>query len=338
MKNSLPQDSPENQQQAYPTDLGETILACACKAASDPLRLKILRVMRTESYGVLELCHILNLAQSKLSHHLKVLAQAGLVATRREGNSIFYRRPLLTTENLLVNFLRTLFTSIDQLPIEPDALLRMEEIRAERARSSLEFFSKNADKFKEHQALITENSQYVANIRELVKLTGLAKTETAIEIGPGEGDYLTELATRFSQVIALDNSASMLALAKNSAANKQLTNIQFIEGEPGDAADLGLKGSLVVCNMVLHHIASPAVVFQHTRQLLVPGGFMLVAELCPHDQQWVKESCGDLWFGFEPRDLQHWAESAGLEAHQSLYLSLRNGFQVQLHLFQKSYD
>ena len=190
----------------------------------------------------------------------------------------------------------------------------------------------------EHQALITENSQYVANIRELVKLTGLDITATAIEIGPGEGEYLTELAAHFTRVIAVDNSASMLALAKNSAAKQQLNNIQFIEGEPSDAADQNIKGDLVVCNMVLHHIASPAAVFQHTRRLLLPGGFMLVAELCPHDQQWVKANCGDLWFGFEPGDLQHWAAAAGLEVRQSLYLSLRNGFQVQLHLFQNNYD
>ena len=69
------------------------------KAAADSLRLQILQVLKTESFGVLELCEIFELAQSKLSHHLKVLLNAGLVATRRDGNSIFYRRPLVLVDS-----------------------------------------------------------------------------------------------------------------------------------------------------------------------------------------------------------------------------------------------
>ena len=67
-------------------------LASLCKASADPLRLQVLRVLRKDSFGVSELCAIFDIRQPALSHHLKVLANAGLVATRREGNSIFYRR------------------------------------------------------------------------------------------------------------------------------------------------------------------------------------------------------------------------------------------------------
>jgi len=315
--------------------MNEAFLARACKAASDSLRIKILRVLRAESFGVLELCHILDLAQPKLSHHLKVLSNAGLVASRREGNSIFYRRPLLATESPLAGFNQALFSSIDQLPLESKLVERLNIIREERAQSSLEFFAKNAEKFKEHQALVTENLQYVANIRDLVKLTHLPNSATAIEIGPGEGDYLIELAIQFDQVIALDNSASMLAIAQQKAHNAHLNNVEFIHGEPLDAVARNSKGDLLVCNMVLHHIASPAEFFQHCSQLLKEDGYMLVAELCPHDQTWVKDSCGDIWLGFEPEELQHWALVTDLAPRQNLFLGLRNGFQVQLHLFQK---
>lgn len=316
------------------SDLSEELLARACKAAADPLRLKVLRVLRAESFGVLELCHVLDLAQPKISHHLKVLANAGLVATRREGNSIFYRRPLLATEGPLSSFIQSLFHSIDRLPLERKLLLQIEKIKAERSRSSLDFFTKNADKFREKQALITENSQYVANMRELVKLTALPQSATAIEIGPGEGDYLMELAQQFDRVIAIDNSNNMLALAQGQATEAKLENIRFLLGEPGEAVNQGCKGDLLVCNMVLHHIPSPASVFQHAAKLLNRGGYMIVAELCHHDQEWVKDSCGDIWLGFEPEELQHWSEAASLELCQSLFLGLRNGFQVQLHLFK----
>jgi len=326
----------DNSTETVPTSMSEAFLACACKAAADALRIKILRVLRAESFGVLELCHILDLAQPKLSHHLKVLSKAGLVATRREGNSIFYRRPLLATESPLTQFNQALFNSIDQLPLDTKMIGRLDKIREERAQSSVDFFTKNAAKFREHQALITENSQYVANIRDLVKLTQLPNSATAIEIGPGEGDYLIELAIQFGQVVALDNSASMLAIAQQKTNKAHLDNIEFIHGEPLDAVTQNIKVDLLVSNMVLHHIASPAEFFQHSSQLLKVGGYMLIAELCPHDQSWVKDSCGDIWLGFEPEELQHWAKTADLISRQNLFLGLRNGFQVQLHLFQKS--
>ncbi|MCF7982077.1 MAG: metalloregulator ArsR/SmtB family transcription factor [Pseudomonadales bacterium] len=335
MTNTLTASATDNVTDAVAMPMSESFLARACKAAADPLRLKILRVLRAESFGVLELCHILDLAQPKLSHHLKVLSNAGLVATRREGNSIFYRRPLLATQSPLALFNQALFRSIDQLPLEMKVVEHLNQIREERARSSLEFFAKNATKFKEHQALVAENTQYAANIRELIKLTLLPPNATAIEIGPGEGDFLAELATQFDQVIAIDNSTSMLEIAQQKAAQAGHPNIKFIHGEPLDAVTRNIKGDLLVCNMVLHHIASPAATFQHGYQLLLDGGYMLLAELCPHDQSWVKDSCGDIWLGFEPEELRHWAEAASLELRQSLFLGLRNGFQVQLHLFQK---
>lgn len=322
------------QNTAEPSDQVQA-LSLACKAASDPLRLQILRVLKAESFGVLELCRILGLAQSKLSHHLKVLANAGLVATRREGNSIFYRRPLLDLDAPLANFTQAIFINLDHSPLDQQLELRISEIKSERSKLSLDFFAKNADKFSEVQELITENSQYVINANDLIELTALSSESTAIEIGPGEGHYLPELAKRFSCVYAIDNSAEMLELAKQSAAANQLSNVDFIHGEAGVAIAQRITADLVVCHMVLHHVPSPQIIFEQASQLLNPNGFMLIAELCHHDQEWVKASCGDLWLGFEPEDLKHWASNTGLSPIQDLFLGLRNGFQVQLHLFKK---
>lgn len=310
-------------------------LVVACKAAADPLRLQILRVLKGESFGVLELCQILNLAQSKLSHHLKVLAKAGLVASRREGNSIFYRRPLFDQHVPLTDFTQALFKTLDKETLSNDTLDRINQIKADRSRLSLDFFAKNATKFREAQELITENSEYVVQARELIKLTGLPGSATAIEIGPGEGHYLPELAQRFAQVHAIDNSAEMLALARQYNAEKHLDNIQFIYGEADDAIAQQLTADFIVCHMVLHHTPSPALIFEQCAQLLNANGFMLVAELCRHNQDWVKNSCGDLWQGFEPEELKQWAQNAGLLSIQDLFLGLRNGFQIQLHLFKK---
>jgi len=310
-------------------------LALACKAAADPLRLQILRTLKAESFGVLELCQILNLAQSKLSHHLKVLAKAKLVATRRDGNSIFYRRPLLNLDAPLTDFTQALFETLDTETLGSDIVDRINQIKADRSRLSLDFFAKNAAKFHETQEFITKNSEYVVQARELIKLTGLPSSATAIEIGPGEGHYLPELAQRFAKVHAIDNSTAMLALAKQYCLENRLDNVEFIHGETDDAITQQLTTDFVACHMVLHHIPSPQLIFEHTAQLLNADGYMLVAELCHHNQGWVKDSCGDLWLGFEPEELKHWAQTAGLMPIQDLFLGLRNGFQIQLHLFKK---
>jgi ArsR family transcriptional regulator len=88
--------------------------------------------------------------------------------------------------------------------------------------------------------------------------------------------------------------------------------------------------------MVLHHVPSPAEVFSDSAALLKPGGSLVVTDLCRHDQRWAKENCGDLWLGFEPEDLTRWANAAGLEDSESLYLGLRNGFQIQVRRFEKT--
>ena len=314
-----------------------TSLAQINKAAADGLRLQILQVLKAESFGVLELCEIFELAQPKLSHHLKVLLNAGLVATRRDGNSIFYRRPLLLIDTPFNRHIQHLFATLDHLELAAEIYTRIDSIKTERARSSLDFFTKNANKFSEKQALVAEKSQYVANLRELVSATDLPDSATVLEVGPGEGEFICELATQFKQAIALDNSEAMLCLAQGRAQAQGIDNITFMLGEPaGFAAESRIRGDLVICNMVLHHIASPAETFKHMAQLLNPHGYLLLAELSHHNQEWVRQSCGDLWLGFETEELTHWAGIAGMKACQSLYLALRNGFQVQLHLFQKS--
>jgi len=127
----------------------------------------------------------------------------------------------------------------------------------------------------------------------------------------------------------------MLERARQQVEQHALHNVILILGDPGVAVAQQLSGDLIVFNMVLHHMPSPASALNDAFNLLNPGGYVLIAELCLHDQEWVRESCGDLWLGFEPEELRHWAQAAQLAPCQSLFLGLRNGFQVQLHLFQK---
>ncbi len=115
-------------------------LAALCKAGGDPLRLNVLRALANDSFGVLELAQIFGIGQSGMSHHLKVLAQADLVATRREGNAIFYRRALPHTDLLGGKLHTALLDEVDALNLPTDVQARIAQVHGQQAAASQDFF------------------------------------------------------------------------------------------------------------------------------------------------------------------------------------------------------
>ena len=296
------------------------------KAAGDGLRLQVLQVLGQSSFGVLELCEVFAMRQSGMSHHLKVLAQAGLVERRREGNSIFYRRRLPETR-----LHGELLEEIDSRALTPDCRARLGAVLACRAEQSRAHFERYADE-AEPEELIADYPQYAEVALELLQRAQPAG-ELAVEIGPGDGEFLVELARRFSRVIAYDNTAAVLTRAKRRVDAAQRTNVSLILGEWPAAAPDEAEADAMVLNMVLHHLPSPADSLRAAAWRLKPGGVLLVTELCRHDQHWAHEACGDLWLGFDEQELLGWAKRAGLTQLEAQYVAQRNGFQVQVRTF-----
>ena len=302
------------------------------KAMGDELRLQILHVLQTESFSVLELCRILNIRQNALSHHLKILTTAGLISSRREGNSIFYRRALLLAEDPLFSLKQAAFASLDQIALHSDLTQGIRQIHAERSEQSLLFFERHAERFLEKQELVAEYAHYRETLHDLLSRLQLPATARVMEVGPGEGCLLSELAGMFEHVTALDNSMEMLSRARNTLDDQQ-HNVTFIHGDTQVAIAQNIRADLLIYNMVLHHIPSPHEAFQDSARILESGGALLLIDLSHHDQDWVREACGDLWLGFDSHELDEWARQAGLTIAQSMYLGLRNGFQVQMRVF-----
>jgi len=263
-------------------------LAALCKAGGDPLRLNVLRALTNDSFGVLELAQIFAIGQSGMSHHLKVLAQADLVATRREGNAIFYRRALPHTELLGGKLHAALLDEIDSLALPAEVQSRISQVHGQRAAASQDFFSRVAEKFRAQQNLIAGLAQYRDSVLALLDKLSFSDEATALEVGPGDGGFLPELARRFHQVTALDNSPAMLELARQLCEREALGNVRL---QLADALnDTSLRADCVVLNMVLHHFAAPAEALKQMANLLQPGGSLLITDLCSHNQSWAKEA------------------------------------------------
>jgi ubiquinone/menaquinone biosynthesis C-methylase UbiE/DNA-binding transcriptional ArsR family regulator len=307
-----------------------------CKASADTLRLMVLRVLRKDSFGVSELCSLFAIRQPALSHHLKVLANAGLVAARREGNSIYYRRSELGQDPDLGPLQHSIFEAVDQIELPSSIQDRLSALHQQREENSSSFFRLNAHKFHEQQDLIASYQQYADVVVQVLRDAPLKKRDTVLEVGPGDGSFLLELAPLFKQVVALDNAPGMLQQAQEKVAEAGQENISFINGDTRSPDLQTLQADCVVINMVLHHTPAPGAVLQDVATYLAPQGMVLVTDLCNHDQGWARENCGDLWLGFDPQDLAQWAQEAGLSELASVYLAQRNGFKVQVRLFGRA--
>lgn len=317
-------------------DLPLAALTSLCKASADSLRLLVLRVLRKDSFGVSELCAIFDIRQPALSHHLKVLANAGLVAARREANSIFYRRSELGQHPALEALQHSIFATVDEIELPESIQERLQALHRQREENSSNFFHLNAHKFHQQQDLIASYAQYADVVAQVLADSPLERRHTALEVGPGDGSFLLELAPLFERVVALDKAPGMLEQARVKAAAAGLRNIEFILDDTRSSQLEKLQADCVVINMVLHHTPAPGDVLRDVASCLAPGGVVLVTDLCRHDQGWARENCGDLWLGFDPQALAQWAEDAGLTEIASEYLAQRNGFQVQVRLFGRA--
>jgi ArsR family transcriptional regulator len=308
-------------------------LASLCKACADPLRLRVLRVLRQDAMGVGELCDVLGVRQPALSHHLKLMSAAGLLSSQREGNHIFYRRSEGTGDDPVTALRQSIFAAADKLVLDGVTRERQRELQKQREVNSRHFFRDNADRFCSQRDLIAAPERYRAAVENALETLASAGG-TALEIGPGDGWLLPFLSERFDSVVALDNAAAMLERAAAQAEGRN--NIEFVLGDTSHDRLASIEADVVVLNMVLHHTPEPATTLREAAAALAPGGVLLVTELCEHRQGWARENCGDLWLGFAPEALESWASAAGLRDLASSYLGQRNGFTLQLRLFGAS--
>jgi len=280
----------------------------------------------------MELCHITATPQSGMSHHLKILTGSGLLETRREGTSIFYRRAMLPQNGFLSDLTRTFLETLDQTALSPELIKARQEIYDDRSQQSAEFFSRCAAQLKENQDLVASFEHYSGCVGDLIGNENLPSETRVIEIGAGESPLLTSLSQSFKSVLVVDNSDEMLNKTKARVQQEQLKNVHFML-QDYDSLTLDFPADLLVCNMVLHHLPAPAAFFQKAAGLIKPKGKLLLIDLCPHQQDWTRDICGDLWLGFEPEDLDLWAAAAGFQRGQGAFLGLKNGFQLQLRIF-----
>ena len=300
-------------------------------ALGHPLRMSILRVMRTDSFNVSELCGVFSIRQSALSHHLKILTEAGFLGRRHEGTSTFYRRQLPEGKHKWLR--QEALEHIDEEPLEANLKSGLQTVQRLREQHSAAFFREHGKKIRKQRESIASWEDYAGATLHLLDRAGDFSQSAILEVGPGDGFLLAELVKRSAEVHALDKSEEMLSTAMLNT--KGIDSIKFHLGEPHTLESQLTRFAAVVVNMVLHHVPDPAGLIRDTAQLLKPQGDLIISDLCPHDQAWAREHCGDLWLGFSPDEIRAWATHCGFIHCAELFFAQRNGFQIQVQHFKR---
>lgn len=304
-------------------------------AVADSRRLTMLKLMEHNALAVRELCEVLDLQQPAASHHLKRLQAQRLVTSRRDGNLIYYSRSTDTPDWPELH--RALECTLARWPLPAAVQQRFEAVLEHRAARSRQFFESLSA--AEPAPALVSPADYEDDLQRLL-VTHAGRRERALELGPGEGRLLPLLARTFDRVIAVDPVGQRLELARQRATSAGLTNVEFRATDllPRSARSATPATALdaIVAAMVLHHISEPAALLAWAGSALAPGGVLVLVELCAHEQDWVRERCGDLWLGFDPDTLADWGAGAGLTLRARQFYGHRNGFRSQLCVFART--
>lgn len=272
----------------------------------DMVRLRLLRLVEQAELSVGELARVLQLPQSTISRHLKVLHDGGWVAKRTEGTASLYRVERETLSAHAQQLWALVRSRLVSSPTLDDDDHRMAEVLAERRTDSKAFFGRLGG---EWDRLRRELFGEAFTTEAFVGL--LDPGWVVADLGCGTGGTAEYLAPVVRKVIAIDREASML-----DAARKRLARFDNVEFRQDDLADLSLgdaDADVAIVSLVMVYMADPQEVVRGIARILRPGGILLIIDLVAHDRENYRHTMGHQHLGFDESQVQAWARAAGFE-------------------------
>ena len=282
----------------------------ALRAIAEESRVRILAVLRHGELTVTDLTEILGQSQPRVSRHLRVLVDAGLVTKHREGTWVFFRAVDTGAGAALVA--AALDVADDGDSVLAADLVRLDAVRARRADAASEYFEQIASIWDEERSLHAAAGTVEAAIVEVVGDRPLGRV---LDVGTGTGRMLQLFAARADRAVGLDTSHSMLSVAR---ANLERLGLQGWELRQGDVHSPPLERSsfdLVVIHQVLHYLEDPARALAEAAQLVAPGGRMLVVDFAPHRHDFLR-AAAHRRLGFTHDQLRQWFDLSGFDCHR----------------------
>lgn len=286
------------------------------QSIAEPTRLRVLGLCAHAELTVSELVQILGQSQPRVSRHLKLLMEAGLLERNREGNWAYFR----LSENQPCSELARIV--IDLIPADDPVLSldlqRLEEIKAERARKAAEYFRKNAAEWHEIRELHVD----AAKIEEAFLSVLFAEpVEELLDIGTGTGRVLELVGKDVRSAVGLDISREMLAIARTNLDKAGLTNCQVRQGDMYQTPFAAGRFDAVSLHMVLHYATDPRMCLREAARVLKPGGRIILVDFAPHRMESLREDHAHNWLGFADDTIKDYCRDAGLIPGETIQLS-----------------
>jgi ubiquinone/menaquinone biosynthesis C-methylase UbiE/DNA-binding MarR family transcriptional regulator len=275
-------------------------------ALADATRSRMLLVLERHELTVTELCAVLQLPQSTVSRHLKTLADAEWVSSRRDGTSRYYTLALDDRGPATRRLWSLLREQVSLTPGADQDARRLHGVLGRRQSKSQEFFASAAGQWDRLREDLFGRRSY------LQALPGLLDPDWVVgDLGCGTGQVAAALAPFVKNVVAVDRSADMLQAARRRLRDHPNVDVRRGELEALPIQDAALDAATLL--LVLHHLPEPADALAEAARVLRPGGRLLISDMLPHDRETYRQQMGHVWLGFSEESLVRLLEQAGFD-------------------------
>jgi ubiquinone/menaquinone biosynthesis C-methylase UbiE/DNA-binding transcriptional ArsR family regulator len=273
------------------------------RALSDATRLRIVALLERDELSVNELQEITRLGQSRISTHLGLLSDCGLVCSRRDGKRTFYKlHP--HAEGTTGEFIQLAIRGAKELPEHAADQINLKRIVVRRREQAQVYFNQVAGRFDRRYGPGRSWQAFGQLLLRILPPLVIA------DLGAGEGLLSELLARRAKKVIAVDNSEKIVAFGVRKAKKMGLKNLEFRLGDLQAPPIEPQSVDLVVLSQALHHAEEPVRAIAAAYRILRPGGQIMILDLLQHNFERAHELYGDRWLGFAESDLHRWLEEA----------------------------
>ena len=278
------------------------------KAAAEPTRLRILMLLAAGELNVKDLTRILGQSQPRLSRHLKLLAEAGLIKRLRDGSWVYFQ---IIDDGVPGRLLRGLLDAVngDDTQLVRDRQ-RADAVKREREAAAQDYFREHAPEWDRIRSLHVAEGEVERAMREAV---GPGPFDLFVDLGTGTGRCLELFADTYERGLGLDINHTMLAYARGKLDQAGLPDAQV---RHGDLYHLNLPdgaANAVVMHQVLHFLSEPAQAVREAARILAPGGRLLIVDFAPHELEFLRRSFAHERLGFARESVAEWLAECGLE-------------------------
>ena len=276
------------------------------RALADPTRLRIVALLERDELSVNELQEITRMGQSRISTHLGLLQDAGLLESRRDGKRTFYKWRQ-DADAVALEFIQLAVRAAKETGEQSADQLNLKRILARRNELAQVYFNHVAGRF---DRVYGPGRSWQAFGHLLLRIL---PPLIVADLGSGEGLLSELLARRCKKVIAVDNSEKIVAFGAAKAKKNGLKNLEFRLGDLENPPVEPQSVDLVILSQALHHAVVPANAIISTFKMLRNGGQIMILDLLQHNFHKAPELYGDRWLGFAESDLHRWLEGAGFK-------------------------